>query len=271
LPCSSIERRSAIVAIRRVAIGVAAIAPFVIASTAIGQSLGPQPPGYREYVSILGTPLGSLPPLATYTIAGLAQHSPEVIARYGFISDMALPLAPETGGHNAHSLDSFGLTGLVPLDLGATLSLTVGASNEQCSGCAGTRFIGAIDGDYRILTTALHDANANHFTLAVAGEIGVGHPSTGPTWTANLGFPMSFTFGAQTGTRLIPFIAPGWAFLTTNGTSTGDGVTSGRLLIGSGVSFLNPKSNLGASVGLQYIFVNKTQVQIGASLSYGGR
>jgi len=271
LPCSSIERWSSIVPVRRVAIGVAALIQLFIACTANAQSLGPQPPGYREYVSILGTPLGSLPPLATYTIAGLVQHTPQLMARYGFISDMALPLAPDSGGHNAHSLDSFGLTGLLPVGLGGSLSLTVGASNEECSGCAGTRFIAGIDGDYRILTTALHDDNANHFTLAVAGEIGVGHPSTGPTWTANLGFPMSFTFGAQTGTRLIPFIAPGWAFLTTNGTSTGDGVTSGRLLIGSGVSFLNPKSNLGASVGLQYIFVNKTQVQIGASLSYGGR
>ena len=128
MPCSSVERRSAFVAIRRVAIGVAAIAPFAITNAAIGQSLGPQPPGYREYVSILGTPLGSLPPLATYTIAGLAQHTPQVIARYGFISDMALPLAPESGGHNAHSLDSFGLTGLMPVGLGATVSLTVGAS-----------------------------------------------------------------------------------------------------------------------------------------------
>lgn len=271
MPCSSFEGWSSIVPIRAVVVGVAAMAQFVSASAVTAQSLGPQPPGYREYVSILGTPLGSLPPLATYTIAGLAQHTPQLIARYGFISDMALPLAPDSGGHNAHSLDSFGLTGLVPLGLGATVSLTVGASNEECSGCAGTRFMGAIDGDYRILTTGLHNANANHFTLAVAGEVGVGHPSTGPTWTANLGFPMSFTFGSETGTRLIPFIAPGWAFLTTNGVSTGDGMTSGRLLIGSGVQLLNPKSNLGASVGLQYIFVNKTQVQIGASLSYGGR
>ena len=271
MPCSSIERRPAIVTIRRVAIAVAAIAPFVFTSSAIGQSLGPQPPGYREYVSILGTPLGSLPPLATYTITDLAQHTPQVFARYGFISDMALPLAPDSGGHNAHSLDSFGLTGLLPLGLGATVSLTLGASNEQCTGCAGTRFLGGIDGDYRILATGLHNANANHFTLAVTGGIGVGHPTTGPTWTANLAFPMSFTYGREAGTRLVPFIEPGIAFLTTNGVSTGDGVTSGRLYISPGVLLLNPKSNFSASVGLQYIFVDKTQVQIGASVSYGGR
>jgi hypothetical protein len=48
-------------------------------------------------------------------------------------------------------------------------------------------------------------------------------------------------------------------------------MTSGRLYIGPGVLLLNPKSNFSASVGLQYIFVDKTQVQIGASVSYGGR
>jgi hypothetical protein len=271
LPCSSIERWSSIVPVRCVAIGAAASIQLLIACTAKAQSLGPQPPGYREYVSILGTPLGSLPPLATYTIAGLVQHTPQLMARYGFISDMALPLAPDSGGHNAHSLDSFGLTGLLPVGLGGMVSLTVGASNEQCSGCAGTRFIGGIDGDYRILTTGVQNANANHFTLAVAAGIGVGHPTTGPTWTANLAFPMSFTYGRDAGTRLVPFIAPGWAFLTTNGVSTGEGMTSGRLYIGPGVLLLNPKSNFSASVGLQYIFVDKTQVQIGASISYGGR
>ena len=256
---------------RPVAIGVAALTQLLIASAAVAQSLGPQPPGYREYVSILGTPLGSLPSLATYTIAGLAQHTPQVIARYGFISDMALPLAPDSGGHHAHSLDSFGLTGLLPLGLGGTVSLTLGASNEECTGCTGTRFIGGIDGDYRVLETGLRNANANHFLLAVAGGIGFGHPTTGPTWTANLAFPMSFTYGRDEGTRLIPYIAPGWAFLTTNGVSTGEGMTSGRLYIGPGVMLLNPKSHYSASVGLQYLFVNQTQVQIGASVSYGGR
>jgi hypothetical protein len=58
-------------------------------------------------------------------LAGLAQRTPEIQARYGYVSDMALPLAPDSGGHHAHSLSAFALTGLLPLDLGGTISLTL--------------------------------------------------------------------------------------------------------------------------------------------------
>ena len=107
-------------------------------------------------VSVAPLEANSLPPLATYTLAGIAQQSPEIVARYGYIHDITLPLAPPAGGHAARSLDSFGLTGVVPAGLGATVALTAGLSNERCTGCAGGRFMASLSGDYRILSTSVN-------------------------------------------------------------------------------------------------------------------
>jgi len=248
------------------------VARYASAQSQNPGSITPSPPGYKEYVAILGTPIGSLPPLATYTLTGLAQRSPEVIARYGFVEDMALPLAPDSGGHNAHSLSSFALTGVLPIDLGGTVSLTLGLSNQQCSGCTGTRFMGSLDGDYRLWSTAIdHAANARRFTVAVNGGIGVGNPATGTAWTGNVGFPLAFAVGAESGTQLIPFMTPSVVMVTTSGSSESDAIHSIRAVVTGGVSLFNSKSALGGSVGIMYIFVPKTQVGLGVSLSYGGR
>jgi hypothetical protein len=238
---------------------------------AVAQSLGASPSGYREYVSILGTPVGSLPPLATYTLAGLAQQSPQVFARYGFVQDMAQPLAPPSGGHNAHTLNSAALTGLVSTGLGGTVSLTAGLSNEHCTGCSGSSFMASIAGDLRIASMALDQTSPTRFTVAATAELGVGHPATGTAWTADLGVPLAFALSNETGTRIIPFITPSFALVTTHGGPTGDDVLAGRLLVGGGISLFNPKSALGGSVGFQYVFVDKTQLQFGVALSLGGR
>lgn len=255
---------------RHALIAVTLLAQSALAASLRAQSLGNSPPGYLEYVSLLGTPVGSLPPLATYTIVGIAQHSAELIARYGFIQDMAYPLAPSSGGHDAHSLNSFGLTGLLPVGLDGTVSLTLGLSSQHCAGCSGSQFMGALNGDYRILSTGINSANASRFTLAVTGEAGFGHPATGTAWSLDIGLPLAFSLGEDTGLRLIPFVTPGLAYIATSGSSSTD-VNAARLRVGGGVSLFNAKSMLGASAGFQYIFVDRTQVQFGVGLSYGGR
>lgn len=259
----------------RVALSTASCAILLtlvlVGDSALAQPITPSPPGYKEYVAILGTPIGSLPPLATYTIAGLAQHSPEFVVRYGYVSDMALPLAPDSGGHFAHSVGTFGLTGILPVGLGGTVSLTVGVANEECDGCSGSRFVGSIDGDYRIFTTAIREAGETRFTVSTNYGIGGGNPATGTSWTGNIGFPLAFDIGPDSGLQYVPFMTPGIAFVTTGGTSEASAVHSMRALTGGGVSVFNRKSNFSASVGIQYIFVPKTQVLIGVGLSYGGR
>lgn len=243
----------------------------LVGDRALAQPITPSPPGYKEYVALLGTPVGSLPPLATYTIAGLAQRSPEFVIRYGYVSDMALPLAPDSGGHFAHSVGTFGFTGILPVGLGGTVSLTVGVANEECDGCSGSRFLASVDGDYRLFTTAIREAGFTRFTVSANYGVGGGNPATGTSWTGNIGFPLAFDIGPDSGFQVVPFMTPGVAFVTTGGTAEASAVHSLRALTGGGVSLFNRKSNLSANVGIQYIFVPKTQVLIGVGLSYGGR
>jgi hypothetical protein len=238
-----------------------------------GQSLG-YPPGYREYLLLLGTPTASLPPLFTYTLTGIAQQSPQLTARYGYVPDMTRPLAPDVGGHAAHSLDSFGLTGIIPLGLGGSVSLTGGVSNERCStGCSGARYMGSVGGDYRLLRTGVGVPDqAMRLTVALNGEVGIGSPESGLTETATLGLPFALSFGQPDATQVIPYITPSIALVASGGQSVGNpSVRAGRGLLGGGVALFNPKSSLGASIGFQYVFVTKTEMQIGVALSLGGR
>lgn len=248
---------------------------IVAARVAAAQSSGGLPPGYREYLLLLGTPIASLPPLFTYTFAGVAQQSPELAGRYGYVPDMTRPLAPEVGGHAAHSLDSFGLTGIIPLGLGGTISLTGGVSNERCStGCPGARFMASVGGDYRLWRTGIGVSDdALRLTMGVNGEVGIGSPESGLTETADFGVPLAFSFGRPDATQVIPFLTPSIAFIASGGQGAGNPspVRAGRILLGGGVALFNPKSSLGASIGFQYVFVTHTEMQVGVALSIGGR
>ena len=241
-----------------------------LAATAGAQSLG-SAPGYIDYLSLLGTPVASLPPLATYTLFGVAQRTPQLVARYGYVSDMARPLAPPSGGHEAHSLGSFGLTGIMPVGLDGTVALTAGLANQRCAGCSGSAFMASLGGDHRLTTISVDAASATRLVIATNGEIGVGHPATGVTWSADVGLPLALALGPTTGTSIIPFVTPSIAGFVTRDAAGNGSRGAVRLLVGAGVALFNAKSALGASAGFQYVFVDKTELQFGVALSLGGR
>jgi len=250
----------------------ASLLPSVLflAPMAGAQSLGTAP-GYLDYLSLLGTPIASLPPLATYTLFGVAQRAPQLVARYGYVPDVDRPLAPASGGHEARSLDSFGLTGIVPAGLDGTISLTAGLSNDRCRGCSGSAFMAAIGGDHRLTTISIDAATATRLTIGVNGEVGVGHPVTGVTWSADVGLPLALALGPATGTSIIPFVTPSLAGFVSRDPAGSGTYAAARLLVGAGVALFNAKSALGASAGFQYVFVDRTELQFGVALSLGGR
>ena len=253
------------------ALGAAMLLPAAfLAPGAAAQSLGTAP-GYVDYLSLLGTPIASLPPLATYTFYGVAQRAPQLVARYGYVPDIDRPLAPASGGHEAHSLDSFGLTGVIPAGLDGTYTLTAGLSNERCRGCTGSAFMAAIGGDHRLTTISIDAASATRVTVGANAEIGVGHPATGVTWSADVGLPLALALGPTTGTSIVPFVTPSIAGFVSRDPGGNGSRGAARLLVGGGVGLFNAKSALGASAGFQYVFVDRTELQFGVALSLGGR
>lgn len=194
-----------------------------------------------------------------------------MVARYGYVPDVTRPLAPATGGHDAHSLDSFGFTGVIPTALDGTVALTAGLSNERCNGCSGSAFMAAVSGDYRLTTISIDAGSATRLMIATNAEVGVGHPATGVTWSADVGLPLALPIGAATGTSIIPFVTPSIAGFVTRDPSGGGSRSAARLLVGAGVALFNAKSALGASAGFQYVFVDRTELEFGVALSLGGR
>jgi hypothetical protein len=255
----------------RRALGALALLPApYLARPAGAQSLGTAP-GYVDYLSLLGTPIASLPPLATYTLFGVVQRTPELVARYGYVPDMDRALAPASGGHAARSLDSFGLSGVIPAGLDGTLSVTAGLSNERCGACSGSAFMASAGGDYRLTTISIDAASAMRLNVGANVEVGVGHPATGVTWSADVGLPLAFPLGPTTGTSIIPFVTPSLAGVVTRDPSGTGTRSAARLLLGAGVALFNAKSALGATAGFQYVFVDRTELQFGIGLSLGGR
>ena len=216
-----------------------------------------------------------MPPLFTYTLTGIAQQSPQLAARYGYVPDMDRPLAPTVGGHAARSLDSFGLTGIMPVGLAGSIWLTGGVSNERCSaGCSGARYMASAGGDYRLLRAPLGaSADALRLTMGLSGEVGIGSPTSGLTGTVDLGVPLALSFGQPDATQVIPFITPSIALVTAGGSNVGNSsrVAAGRALVSGCVALFNPKRALGANIGFQYVFVSHTEMQIGIGISLGGR
>ena len=233
------------------------------------------PSGYAEYFALLRTPIGALPPVATSVMIGVTQTSPQLVGRFGYVPDVTQPLAEGTAGHEAHSMGAFALTGILPVRLDGSLFATVGVANIRCTGCR-AGFMASAGGDYRVLATALGNAgdarNELRLTVAVTGEVGFGKPEDGSVWSAEFGVPLALSIGSPSGTRLIPFLVPAIAYVTTGEAGAGAGEAHGaRGVIGGGVALRNPKSPLGGSVTFQYISVARSDIQIGVALSLGGR
>lgn len=129
----------------------------------------------------------------------------------------------------------------------------------------------AIGGDHRLTTISIDAASATRLTIAANGEIGVGHPAPGVTWSADVGLPLALALGPTTGTSIIPFVTPSIAGFVSRDPSGNGTRAAARLLVGAGVALFNAKSALGASAGFQYVFVDRTELQFGIALSLGGR
>lgn len=226
----------------------------------------PLPAGYSGYSALVATPAGGLPPLATSTIAGIAQGSPQFSLRYGYLSNVRAPLGnPDVV--RAGSGSQIAATATVPLSLGSTLSATVGVA--RASGAASTTgLVGSVAGDYRLLERRYGPADSTtRLTVGVNGEVGAGRSVV----TGTLGVPIGVVVRGQgRGTRFVSFITPAIGIGKWSGQRYDVG-QSARVLVGGGVGVLSPLRNLSASLGFQYVFIDRAQPQVGLAVSIGGR
>jgi hypothetical protein len=237
------------------------------------------------YAALVGTPQGGLPPLMTHTISGAAQSSPQFAVRYGYISNVLSPFQEKfmdpVDGRPQRSSSLYAATVVFPLGLASTASLSAGGVSMHCDGCH-TYLTVSGAGDYRFFERAFGAAqDGSRITFGVNGELAYGRAKAGGLLSGNVvtgtvGAPVGVMVraGGSTGMRIVSFLTPALGFANVGG---GDGAgstpaSSGtRFMLGGGVGVFNPQSNIQVSIGLQQVFINSADTQVGLSISLGGR
>jgi hypothetical protein len=237
------------------------------------------------YAALVGTPQGGLPPLMTHTISGAAQRSPQFAMRYGYVSNVLSPFQEKfmdpQDGRPQRSLNQYAATVLLPLGLGSTVSLSAGGVSMHCDECH-TYLTVSGAGDYRFFERAFGAAqDGSRVTFGVNGELAYGRAKAGGLLSGNVvtgtvGAPVGVIVrtGGTTGMRIVSFLTPALGFANVSGGEGAGGTpaSSGtRFMLGGGVGVFNPESNIQVSIGLQQVFINSADTQIGLSISLGGR
>src|SRR5262245_59015036 len=119
------------------------------------------------------TPVGGLPPIMTSSISGRVQHTVQFGMRYGYVAQE--PRAEELPRGEV-DVNNFGVTAVLPMGLGATVSITGGVSSPTCSDCDPGLML-SLGGDMRLTEVPFGvTEDAWRLTIAVNGEFGYGKP-----------------------------------------------------------------------------------------------
>jgi hypothetical protein len=206
------------------------------------------------YAGMMSTPVGALSPVMTNTIIDRLQNGASLGLRYGHLSR---PFS---------SINSIGVTGVLPAGLGSTLSLTAGVS--ACSGCDAALMLGG-GGDIRVYASPFGTTSTSPLvTVTLDGQLGYAHASSTDFISGYVGAPIALV-ARGTGMQFVPFLTPGFGFAQiSGGGSSGSGSI---MMLGGGVGVYNTASSVSASVGFQHPFITNGKTMIGLTLTLGGK
>lgn len=244
---------------------------FLMIALAAPAALGAQTLDQQAaYGAVIGTPLGALTPLMTSTIAGGVQSGVELGVRYGWQAKVVSATSSTTFELRDVRANNFGVSAIMPLGLGATLSATAGAWYPSCTGCDRHLML-SVGADTRIGSVALGPTPASPlFILGVNGELGWGNPSQGSLLAASVGVPLSLVQQGE-GMRIVPYVIPALTFGSQYTSGGGGTYSSTRPAIGGGVGLYNSASTLVVSFGFQYVALQQAQATYGLNVQIGGK
>ena len=143
----------------------------------------------------------------------------------------------------------------------ADIGFSAGYGRLSCTGRSGHFVAGAfIEGSLKQSTST-----AGTFTLGLNGQLGYSR-SEGDllTWSASVGFPLSYAFGHGDALRVVPFLTPAFGARNIGLGLPGTGV---RFLVGGGLGILNQPSGMGVTLGVQRVIINGGKTVFGLGLS----
>ena len=244
------------------------VASLLLAGRAIAQSNG----DIAAFNALMFTPLGALPPIMTSTISADVQRSGQFAFRYGYTSG-----GPRDVLFGRGDVNSFGFSGVLPMGLGSTVTLTGGVASPECDDCDPGLML-SIGGDMRLTTMPMGSASeAARLTISLNGEFGFGKPKlplgiVSSVWSGAVGLPIGLVSGGRNaGMRIVPFITPAFGFGNVDFADDLDSESGSRFMLGGGVGVYNRTSNVMLNLGFQYVAIDNGGTQIGLALLLGGR
>jgi len=224
------------------------------------------------------TPVAGLPPIMTSSISGRVQRSVQFGMRYGYLAQERREAELPRGQVD---VNNFAVTAVLPMGLGATVSITGGVSSPTCSDCDPGLML-SLGGDMRLTEFPFGPTeDAARFTVTVNGEFGFAKPKLplrilSTAWAGSVGVPIGYlTSGHNGGMRIVTFVTPALVFGATDFEDNIPGFpgseSGARFMIGGGVGIFNAKSPIMLNVGAQYIAIENGGAQIGVALIFGGR
>jgi hypothetical protein len=237
------------------------------ASAAAGQSTGE----IAAFNALMFTPIGALPPIMTSSISANVQRSAQLALRYGYVSGSRRDVL--FGG----DVNSFGISGVLPMGLGSTLTLTGGVSSPECDGCESGLML-SVGGDMRLTSMPMGTGrDGARLTISLNGEFGFGKPRVpfdvvSSVWSGAVGLPIGLvSSGGSAGMRIVPFITPAFGFGNVDFRDDIETESGSRFMLGGGVGIYNPRSSIVLNLGFQYVAIDNGGTQIGLAFMIGGR
>jgi hypothetical protein len=230
------------------------------------------------YHAAMLTPVSGLPALMTSSISGQVQRSAQFGVRYGYLSQERRDALVARGDVD---VNNFAFTGVLPMSLGSTISLTGGVSSPACDDCDPGLML-SVAGDMRITEVPFGSTeDAARLTITINGELGFGKPKLplrilSTAWAGAVGVPIGLISGGRNaGMRIVPFITPALAFGTTdledNVAGLPDSESGARFMLAGGVGIYNSRSPVMLNVGFAHVAIENGGTQIGLALVLGGR
>jgi len=239
----------------------------VVGSVAAAAPGRAQSPDQAAFDALRVTTIGALPPLLTTTMLLRHLNGAQLGLRYGFV--------PGNGQTQKTTFNNGGITALFNLGQTSTATVTGGIVSPTCSGCPNAWTIGA-GADVGIGTYIMGTTReAARLTFSIDGEIAYSKPRDESVTAASIGIPITFVPGGANGMKLVPWLTPAWAIGSVSHDATvfqqSSSSNGNRFMIGGGLGFYNPDTDVLLTVGFQHIVFTGAPTAIGFGLQLGGK
>ena len=222
----------------------------------------------RAFVALRTTHIGALTPLLGPAMVGRQLNGAQLGIRYGLMREDVF-----AGTVTTHALAG---SGIFPLGMTATWAIHAGLTDADCDGCAPELMLG-LGSEMRILEFGDFMSPGGSLVVGVSGDAGYAKLETvdgsRSAFSLGVGAPVALTMsgGGTSGLRIVPYVTPVLGIGQISDCGGGGSCNGARFVLGGGVGFWNPTSNISASLGLNHVFFPDQDPVYGVNVTFGGR